>query len=409
MVFLSLLTESVAALWANRLRSGLTILGMVMGVTSVIAIVSTVEGMQKSIEDVFASMGTNAFMVTRFGFNLTMEEYLERRRRKPLTRGLVDVIEDGCPDCRHIGAQGFAGADVKFGSRRLTGVEIQGQTPAIMDIQNIDVAMGRYLTEEDDVRRQRFAFIGAEIYEKLFDETGDPVGERIRVNAEEFTVIGVAEKLGNSDMIDGIDNFVAIPLSTHQKLFRQPGDPVMLYMDAASAEERERAMDQVRVVLRSARRLTYDDKDDFEVVTPEAILTFVNDVTRAFRVLLVSLPLLSIVVGGIVIMNIMMISVTERTREIGIRKSLGATRRHIMTQFLYESLALSLVGGLMGIAFGVKLGQVILRDLMGILMTPTTLGIILGFGISTGVGLFFGIYPALKAARLDPIKALSYE
>lgn len=409
MVFFSLLRESAAALWANRLRSGLTILGMVLGVTSVIAIVSTVEGMQKNIEEVFDTLGTNSFIVTRFGFNMTMAEYLERRRRKPLTRGLIDIIEESCPDCKNVGAQGYASDDVKYGSRKMAWVEIDGQTPAIMEIQNFDVAMGRYLTDEDDARRQRYAFLGDEVYEKLFDGVGDPVGKRIRIGREEFIVIGVAEKLETSDMVSGIDNFIAIPLSTHQKIYAQTGNPVNLLMNAETPEARERAIDQVRVALRSARRLDYEDDDDFEIVTPEAILTFVNDVTRAFRVLLISLPLLSIVVGGIVIMNIMMISVTERTREIGIRKSLGATRKHILSQFLYEALVLSLIGGVLGIVFGVKLGSVILRDLMGITLTPTSLGIILGFGISTGVGLFFGIYPALKAARLDPIKALSYE
>jgi putative ABC transport system permease protein len=205
------------------------------------------------------------------------------------------------------------------------------------------------------------------------------------------------------------DEFVSIPLSTHQSLYPKPGNPVNLVVKASSAERRELAMDQVRVVLRTIRRVDYEKSDDFEIFTPDAILSFINNITRAFRVLVISMPLLSIVIGGIVIMNIMMISVTERTREIGIRKSLGARRRHVLVQFLYESLILSLIGGLLGAAFGVLLAQTILTSVMDIHVSATALGLILGFGISTGVGLFFGIYPAWKASRLDPIKALSYE
>ncbi|MBD3404115.1 hypothetical protein GF420_14585, partial [candidate division GN15 bacterium] len=155
MVLLSLVRESLSALWANRLRSSLTVLGMVMGVTSVIAIVSTVEGMQKNIENVFSSMGPNTFIVTRFGFAMTMEEYLERRRRKPITRGLIEPVKEGCPNCDDVGAEGYAYDHLKYGSQRLRYVEIQGQTPNILDIRDIDVAIGRYLTWEDDYRRKR--------------------------------------------------------------------------------------------------------------------------------------------------------------------------------------------------------------------------------------------------------------
>jgi putative ABC transport system permease protein len=208
---------------------------------------------------------------------------------------------------------------------------------------------------------------------------------------------------------EDMDEFVVIPLSTLEKLYPRPGNPVNLVISAVSLERRERAIDQVRSTVRAARGLGYEEIDDFEIFTPETILSFINDFTRAFRVIMVSLPLVSIIVGGIVIMNIMMISVTERTREIGIRKSLGARRRHIMVQFLYESVILSLIGGALGIWLGIILGRLILTSWMDIHFSPTTLAIILGFGISTGVGLFFGIYPAMKAARMDPIKALSFE
>jgi putative ABC transport system permease protein len=379
---------------------------MFMGVASVIAIVSTVQGMQMDIERVFASLGSNTFMVTRFGFGLTMQEYLERRRRKKLTRDLIPVIEQGCPDCKHVGAEAYASSHLKYGKSRLRWVEIDGQTPNILETQNIDVARGRYLTWEDDRRRARVAFIGSRVAETLFEGV-DPIGERFRIGSHEFTVIGIAEKQGGM-FGQEMDEYVTIPLSTHQKIYQQPGNPVNLVISSVSLDRREFAMDQTRVVLRTVRRIPYEADDDFTIMTPDAVLSYVNDITMAFRGVSILIPLLSIVVGGIVIMNIMMISVTERTREIGIRKSLGANRRNILTQFLFESLILSVVGGGIGILLGLEAAGAVLA-LMDINSSPTTLAIGLGFGISSAVGLFFGIYPAMKAARMDPIKALSYE
>ncbi len=407
MVSLSLIPEALAAIWANRLRSFLTVLGMVMGVTSVIAIVSTVEGMQADMENSLFSLGPKTFTVTRFGFAMSWNEYLERMRRKKLTRGLIEPIKSGCPECEDVGAEAYTSRHLKYGSKRFRWAEIRGETPNILSMRNFDVIMGRYLSWEDERRRKAVVFIGYEVYERFF-EGEDPIGKKIMIADRRFTVIGVAEKM-DGPLVSGLDEFAAMPLATFQKTYRQPGNPVNLVISARSLERREAAIDQARVVLRSARGIPYEGDDDFTVVTPDAILTFVNDITRAFKVLMISLPLMSIVVGGIVIMNIMMISVTERTREIGIRKSLGAKQRNILVQFLYESIILSLIGGGLGIALGVYLGGVILSSLMDIYMTPTTLGVILGFGISTAVGLFFGIYPAMKAARLDPIEALSYE
>ncbi len=407
MVFISLIKESLAALWGNKLRSSLTTLGMIMGVTSVIAIILVVEGLQSNLDNFFDSLGTNTFIVSRTGFTITWEEYIKRMKRKKLTRALIPLVEEGCPDCEMVGAEGYDEDRVKYKNRSVWQSDILGQTPNVEQMRNIEIIMGRNISWEDEYRRKKVAVIGNRVHEKLFPDE-DPLGKRIKIGSSEFIVIGVLEKRDNSLAI-GWDNNIVIPLSTMQKLYRQPGNPVVLVIKSTSLESRERAIEQVRSVLRSVRRLPFGDDDDFDVMTPDSILSFFNDVTRAYRVIMIAMPLLSIIIGGIVIMNIMMISVTERTREIGIRKSIGARKRHILVQFLYESLIISFLGSGIGTFVGFKVGGLMLTSLLDIYVIPASMAIFFGIGIAVCVGLFFGIYPARKAAGFDPVKALAYE
>ncbi len=398
--------EALVAVWSNKLRSGLTILGMVMGITSVIAIVSTVEGMQGNMESVFATMGENSFQVTRFGIITSWEEYEKKRRRKIITRDLIEPIKEGCDACEEVGAEAYAQATIKYKSEVMRGVNIEGHTPNIYDISDFEVASGRYFSEEDERQRKNVAFIGVDVVADLFPDS-DPLGKQIRIVDRKYTIIGVAKKIG-SLFGQPLDGFVYLPLSSMRKQFGERGDRVSIRIKAVSKERLAEAMDQTRVVLRSNRHVKYDEEDDFTLLTPDAILGFINNITKAFRFIVILLPTLSIVIGGIVIMNIMLVSVTERTREIGVRKSIGASRANIRSQFLYESLILSIIGGALGAGFGSLLGGFLLRW-MDIEMNPTMLAAILGVGISTFVGIVSGMYPAMKAARLDPIQALSYE
>ena len=229
MVFISLIKEAVAALWANRLRSFLTVFGMIMGVTSVIAIIATVEGMQGDIERSFDAWGADTFMVTRFGLVLSWDDYAKRMKRKKITRELIPLVENGCPECEMVGAEAYANDYVKWGSKSQR-TEVRGETPNLLDMRDFDVELGRYFTWEDEYRKRNVAFIGHYVYTTLFQET-NPVGEKIRVGGREFTVIGVAEKMDGT-MIDGMDQFVAVPLATHQKIYQQPGNPVLLVVKA---------------------------------------------------------------------------------------------------------------------------------------------------------------------------------
>ena len=406
MITFAIMREALSAVWGNKLRSGLTVLGMVMGITSVIAIVSTVEGMQRNMEDVFSNMGQNTFMVTQFGLTTSWSEREKKRRRKIITRELIAPIKAGCDACEDVGAEGYANSNIKYGAKTMPRIHIEGQTSNHLALRDVDVFRGRYFSEEEERGSKNVVFIGQDVVEDLF-EGEDPLGKTIRIRRLRYTVIGIADKIG-SIIGQSMDEFVYMPLSTLRKNFGEQGRRVNLVVKAVSRDRLEVAMDQTRVVLRSKRHVPYDEEDDFDLLTADAILSFINTFTKAFRVILVALPFLSIVIGGIVVMNIMMVSVTERTREIGVRKSVGARQSHIRSQFLYETLTLSAVGGLFGILFGMTLAGAILSWMD--IHTPTTmLAVYLGVGISTTVGLFFGIYPAVKAARLDPIKALSYE
>lgn len=407
MVALSILNIAFNALRANKLRSGLTFLGIMIGVTSVMTIISALEGMMGSIESQLARLGPSTFVVARLGMITSHEQFLEAIKRKRFNMEMYDYIEDGCTLCEKTAARVYSSSRVKYKNNSLRRVTTVGASAPIIDIVDIEVEEGRFYSYEDELYRRRVVFIGATIQEELFEGV-DPLGKDIRINGTKYTVIGIAKKQGSS-MGNNPDNFVMIPLSTFAKQFGDPNQMSLSFLvKAISVEKLPETMDQVRVILRSMRHVPYNEPDDFSLLTADNILATLNSITKIFRFGLVGIASISLVVGGIVVMNIMMVSVSERTREIGIRKSIGAKQKHILLQFLYESLLMTLTGGIVGIV----LGYLIAEWLMGMIdmqISPSMLAIVSGFSVSTGIGLIFGIYPAMKAARLDPIKALSYE
>jgi putative ABC transport system permease protein len=406
MIVLPILKLSFAALWANKLRTGLTFLGVVVGFTSVMTIISALEGMMGAIEEDLSALGPSTFIVQKWGMAMSHEEALEMSKRRALDVKVGDLIEDGCDLCEIIASRSGAGALVKYGNEDIRDVYISGATSNYIDIVDIEVAQGRYHALEDDLHRKRVALIGDDIREKFFSGV-DPLGKTIRIDGTRYTVIGVAKRRG-SMFGDSQDEFVVIPFSAHLRQFGNPRGRMSLVIKARSIEDMDDAKDQVRMVLRAQRHVPPSKPDDFAILTADNILEMLNNITRIFRMGLIGISSISVIVGGIVVMNIMMVSVTERTREIGIRKAVGARRRHILLQFLFESLITTLTGGLVGIIAGFLTARMLV-GMIDMNIEPSTLAIVAGLSISIGIGLIFGIYPAMKAARLDPIKALSYE
>jgi len=407
MIGMSILKIAFQAIWSNKLRSGLTFLGVVVGFTSVMTIISALEGMTAAIEEDLAVLGPTTFIVSRVGGVITShDQWMEMQKRKPFDPETGDLIRESCNLCEKVAERTGSGGTVKRGGNRVRDIYIGGTTANAIDIIDMEVAEGRFITREDDLYRRHVVFIGDLIKEELFGEV-DPIGKDIRVEGVRYTVIGVAVKQG-SIFGDSQDDYVMIPFNTHVKEFGEPGRRLRFMIKAVSLEKLNDAMDQVRMTLRSNRHVPYNKPDDFNIFTADSLLEAFNNFTRMFRMILVAISAISVVVGGIVVMNIMMVAVTERTREIGIRKAIGAKRSHIMLQFLFEALITTLSGGIVGIVIGFLAAEALV-DLLDMDIAPSVLAISMGLVVSLLIGIVFGIYPALKASRLDPIKALSYE
>jgi len=394
------------SIWANKLRSLLTLLGNIVAVSSIITVVALITGVNEAVTDAIVSdLGADSFTVQRMGMTQNEDEF-ERMRNNPLvTLKDADAVKRFGESVGSVMAQAQTMTRVAFRDEELESVQVQGVSEEYLDFTTFDAERGRMITPMEVSRKRLVTLIGWGIADRLFG-AADPIDKQIRIAGVPFTIVGVGKKKGAA-FGQSLDEYVVIPLGSYQKLFgaRQSLQLMIRPRDATLAAM---AKDETRVALRVERGLKPSEPDNFGIVASDSVLGLFQQATAGIAVLLVGIVGLSLLVGGIVIMNIMLMVVSERTREIGLRKALGAKRRDIMSQVLTESITLSIVGGIVGIALGAGFSTII-SSLTPVPSSVETWSVLLGVTITALVGLVFGYYPARRAASLDPIEALRRE
>ena len=397
---------SVDTLRVNKLRTFLTLLGVILSVFTLVLVMSVVEGLNRYVSDKVANLGANTVIFTRFGIITNFQDFVKAQRRPPLRTDDYEYVRDHAQQVRQVGASANRQLDVRYGNEKVDGVDVAGGTPNMVELRGLTIAQGRGLNDSDELHHAPVCIVGEDLVQRFFAGV-DPVGKTIRVGPQTYQVVGTTKPLG-SVFGQSRDNFVLMPFATYMKSWHLPNDSVDIWVESWSPELTDNAVDEVRVFLRSKRKLAYRADDNFGVVTNNSITSTWMQITGNLFGLAIMLTSVFLVVGGIVIMNIMLASVTERTREIGIRKSLGARKQHIVMQFLVESAMMAAAGGLIGVAAGMGVTALV-RNLTFMPATTPIGAIVTSLVMATSVGLFFGIYPALRAARLDPVEALRYE
>ncbi len=406
MFFLESVKLALDTLRSHKLRSFLTLLGVIISVTTLIAVVSVIEGMNRYIGERIANLGSNSITITRFGVITSAKAWLEAQKRRVITIEDYDWIRANLKVGQDAAAQSWNRTDIKAGNQSLQEVGVRGVTPNMVNIGQEQVDQGRYITESDFQRRATVAFIGKDIGDQLFPGL-NALGKEINFKGQTFQIIGIAKPLG-SVFGQSQDNFVIIPLTTHLKMFQSRFTSVSIVVQARRMDLMQDTEDEGRMLMRVRHHLSYNAPDDFGIVTSDTIMTLWKNLTGTIAAVAVGVTSIFLVVGGIVIMNIMVASVSERTQEIGIRKSLGARRRDILLQFLVEAATLSTAGGVLGVLTA-WIGTRLMSTFTAIPSALPLPAVITAVTVSAAVGLFFGIYPANKAARLDPIVALRAE
>ena len=398
---------ALEALRSHKLRSFLTLLGVVIATTTLIVVMSIINGMNLYIADHIANLGANVFIVHQYKWAQGYEEWLKaRRRNQPVRIEDFEFLRDNLKGYKNIGAEAWMNSETneaRYKGKTVYEVQITGETPNMVDIGQMKVGSGRYINYGDYTHESTVCFVGQDLVNAFFPNV-DAIGKEMQINGIPFRVIGVAEKLG-SMFGESQDNFVQVPLTTFQKVFRNRPS-LSVSVQAGTSAQMAVLEDETRALMRARRHTPYKESDTFGINASETIMESWHQLTASVFAVTIAIVAVFMVVGGIVIMNIMLASVTERTHEIGIRKSLGARRRDILMQFLIESALIAGLGGIMGILIALLISKIV--DVFFTSSVPLN-AVLVGLFLSTAIGLFFGIYPANKAARLDPIEALRTE